>query len=101
MHERTATVTFSEDVRGGTETAGTSIALRVDEPGFHAAGGLGRSGLSVEPPDVAAVAELPRSQFDTKALWAVLAQLRRFDAAPHGLRCAGSSHVNCGERRRL
>ena len=81
MEELTTTVTFSQDVRGGTEPAGTTITLRVDEAGFHDTGGLGRSGQLQEPLDVTAVAELLRTEFDPTAVRAILAQLRRLDDA--------------------
>jgi len=84
MQELTTTVTFSQDVRGGTEPAGSTITLRVDRDGFHDTGGLGRSGQVLEPLDVGAVAELLRSQFDLEALRAIFAQLRRLEAVLQG-----------------
>jgi hypothetical protein len=81
MEELTTTVTFSQDVRGGTEPAGSTVTVRVDKSGFHDAGGLGRSGQTVEPLEVSAVAEQLRTEFDPAAVRAILAHLQELDKA--------------------
>jgi hypothetical protein len=74
-------MTFSQDVRGGTEPAGTTITVRVDEDGFHDTGGLGGSGQILEPLDVASVAQLLRSEFEPGALRTILANVRLLEEA--------------------
>lgn len=77
MDQLTTTMTFSQVVRGGTEPAGTTITVRVDQDGFHDAGGLGGSGQILEPLDVASVAQLLRSEFEPAALRTILAHVGR------------------------
>jgi hypothetical protein len=72
MTSLTTTVAFSQDLRGGTEPAGPTITLRVDNAGFHDAGGIGGSGQVVEPVAIERVAELLRSEFEPAELDAIL-----------------------------
>jgi hypothetical protein len=81
MEELTTTVTFSQDVRGGTEPAGSTITFRVDQAGFHDTGGLGGSGQIVEPLAVSEVADQLRAEFDPASVRAILAHLRALDTA--------------------
>ncbi len=72
MASLTATVAFSQDLRGGTEPAGPTITLRVDGEGFHDAGGIGGGGQVLGTVDVERVAEVLRTEFEPADLRALL-----------------------------
>ena len=75
----TTNVAFTQELRGGTEPAGTTITLRVDSDGFHDAGGIG--GQVIEPLAVERVAELLKTEFEPAALHVILAHFAALDAA--------------------
>jgi len=81
MASLTTTVAFSQDLRGGTEPAGTTITFRVDAEGFHDAGGIGGGGQVVEPVAVGRIAELLRSEFEPEALVAILQHFEALSVA--------------------
>ncbi len=73
----TATLAFNQDVRGGTEPAGTTIDLRVSAAGFFDPGGLGSAGQTFEALPPERVAETLTAHFDRDRLRAVLDQIVR------------------------
>ena len=77
----TTNVAFTQELRGGTEPAGTTITLRVDSDGFHDAGGIGGGGQVIEPLAVERVAELLKTEFEPAALHVILAHFAALDAA--------------------
>lgn len=68
----TAKLAFNQDLRGGTEPAGTTINLNVNANGFYPMGGLGGSGQSVDALSVEDVARMLTQSFDRDRLQAVL-----------------------------
>ena len=71
----TATLAFNQNVRGGTEPAGTTIDLRVNAAGFFDPGGLGSAGQAVAPLSPEHVVEILEAHFDRARLRAVLDQI--------------------------
>ena len=81
MSDLTTTIEFRQDVRGGTEPAGTTISLRVDDEGFHDTGGIGASGQIVEPLDIKSVVDLLSTEYQPDALRAILRHFVELDRA--------------------
>jgi hypothetical protein len=81
MSDLTTTIEFRQDVRGGTEPAGTTISLRVDEAGFHDTGGIGASGQIVAPLDMKSVVDLLSSEYGPDSLRAILRHFVALDRA--------------------
>jgi hypothetical protein len=81
MSDLTTTIEFRQDVRGGTEPAGTTISLRVDEDGFHDTGGIGASGQIVAPLDIKSVVDLLSSEYEPDRVRAILRHFIELDRA--------------------
>jgi hypothetical protein len=84
MSDLTTTIEFRQDVRGGTEPAGTTISLRVDEDGFHDTGGIGASGQIVAPLDIKSVVDLLSSEYEPGSVRAILRHFIELDRALDG-----------------
>jgi hypothetical protein len=75
--ELTVTLSINQPTLGGTEPAGTTIALRASAAGLFETGGVGGGGQATEPLPLERIVQVLDEHFDRAALRAVLDNLTR------------------------